>query len=107
MASDPRASALDGKAARGVALLVFVGCVALLGWIHRDDLLPGGPEATASDDPAAACIAERTADIDRMVTEGLIEQGQAELFKERAIGMCRDQAGGGGPGPTLPGLPAQ
>lgn len=98
-------SALDGKAARGVAIAVFVGCLALLGWIHREDLLPGEAEVAEEDDPAAACIAERMEDVERMVEEGLIEQAQAELFKERAVGMCRDQAGGGGP--ALPELPAQ
>ncbi|MDX1540198.1 MAG: hypothetical protein R3349_02220 [Geminicoccaceae bacterium] len=99
---------LDGMPARAVAFLVFLGCVALLAWIHRDDLLPGEPEAdVAENDPAAPCIAERTADIERMVEEGLIEEAQADLFKQRAIGMCRDQAGGGEAGPSLPGLPAR
>jgi hypothetical protein len=91
-----------------VALLVFFGCAGLIGWIHRDDLLPGDTEATAdADDPAAACIAERTEDVERMIDEGLIDRAQADLFKERAVGMCRDQAGGEGSGPGLPGLPAQ
>ena len=98
---------LDGKAARAVAFLVFLACAGLLGWIHRDDLWPGEEANVARDDPAAACIAERTADIERMVDEGRIEPAQAELFEERARGMCRDQAGGGGSGPTLPGLPRQ
>ena len=97
---------LDGKAARAVAFLVFLGCAALLGWIHRDDLWPGEDADVARDDPAAGCIAERTADIERMVDEGLIERAQAELFTERAVGMCRDQAGGGA-APPRPGLPPQ
>lgn len=101
MAEDGVSSALDGKAARGVALLVFIGCLALLAWIHRDDLLPGEETAgAAEDDPAAACIAERSADIARMVEEGLIGEDQAAVFRERAIGMCRDTTGGGPPPPA-------
>lgn len=97
---------LDRPAARGIALLVFLGCILLLAWLHRDDLLPGDPaEQAAPDDPAAPCIAERSADIQRMVDEGLIAPAQAALFRERAIGMCRDQAGGGGS--PVPGLPPQ
>ena len=97
---------LDRPAARGIALLVLLGCIALLGWLHRDDLIPGDPGQQASPaDPAAPCIAERSADIQRMVDEGLIEAAQAELFRERAIGMCRDTMGGGSAPSPAPGLP--
>jgi hypothetical protein len=101
----PSRSVLDRPAARGIAALVFVGCVAFLAWLERDRWL--GSEVTASADPAAPCIAERTAQIDGMLAEGLIEAGQAELFKSRAAAMCRDLQGGGSSGPGLPPLPGQ
>jgi hypothetical protein len=79
---------LDRTAARLLALAVFLGCVAALAWLHRADLLPGfAPEA--ADDPFARCFAERSAEVDGMVSEGLIDQERAALFKSRAEAMCR------------------
>jgi hypothetical protein len=103
MARPHGAAWLDRPLARGVAALVFVACIALLAWLERERWLAGDEAATL--DPAAACIAERAAQIDGMLAEGLIEPGQAELFKSRAAAMCRDVQGGGGPG--LPPLPGQ
>jgi hypothetical protein len=87
-----RRGALDGPAARGVALGVFVLAAAALGWFHRDDIFP--PEAAAlADDPAAACIAERGAGIDAMAADGTIDAARAKLFKSRAEAWCRSQTG--------------
>ena len=98
--------ALDGPLARGLAAGVFVACVALLGWLERERLLP--PEvAVDAGDPVQLCIAERAADIDGMLAEGVIEAPQAELFKARAAAMCQDTVGDGGGGAGLPPLPAQ
>jgi hypothetical protein len=91
---------LDRPLARGLAVLVFLACVAGLAWLERARLLPSERAATA--DPVAACSAGRAAEIDRMLAEGLIEAPQAELFKTRAAAMCRATAGGAAPGPTLP-----
>jgi len=99
------ASALDRPLARGLAALLFVACLALLGWLERERLFPSEVAADA-DDPVQLCIAERAAGIDGMLAEGVIEAPQAELFKARAAAMCEDTVGGSG-GSALPPLPAQ
>ncbi len=86
-----RRGALDGPAARGVALGVFVLAAAALGWFHRDDIFP--PDAVLADDPAAACIAERWAGIDAMAADGTIDVARAKLFKSRAEAWCRARVG--------------
>ena len=86
-----RRGALDGPAARVAALAVFLLAAAALGWFHRDDIFP--PEAAPpADDPAAACIAERWAGIDRMAADGTIDAARAKLFKASAEAVCRSQA---------------
>ena len=87
-----RRGALDGPAARVVALGVFVLAAAALGWFHRDDIFP--PEdAPPADDPAARCIAERWAGIEQMAAEGTVDATRAKLFKSSAEAWCRSQAG--------------
>ncbi len=100
---------MDRPAARFVAALVVLLCVCLLAYVHRDDLrtLAGANEragaATSPDDPAAPCIEARFAEIDGMIGEGVIDEGQAALFRQRAEAMCRATEGdGGGAPPTLP-----
>jgi hypothetical protein len=79
---------LDRPVARLVALGVALLCIAILAWLHRADLFPRfAPEA--ADDPFARCFAERAAEIDGMLDEGVIDQARAELFKSRAEAMCR------------------
>ncbi len=91
---------LESRAARGLALLIFLGCVGLLAWLHRDDLLPAPPEdRRAADDPVALCLAERSPAIDRMVGDGLIDEARASLFKDRAEALCEAQVGGIGAPP--------
>jgi hypothetical protein len=80
---------LDRPAARLVALGVALVCVAILAWLHRADLLSATFAPEAADDPFARCLAERTAEIDGMLDEGMIDQARAELFKSRAEAMCR------------------
>jgi hypothetical protein len=95
---------LDRPIARVIAAVVFLGCVASIGYLEREWLWPGAVERTAADDPFARCFAERSAEIDRMLAEDLIQAGQAELFKSRAEAMCRAQTPGPGAGtPALPG----
>jgi hypothetical protein len=100
------AAPLDRPLARGIAAGVFVACLALLVWLEREQLFPSEVAADA-DDPVQRCIAERAADIDGMLAEGVIEAPQAELFKARAAAMCQDTVGNGGGGPAPPPLPAQ
>jgi hypothetical protein len=79
---------LDRPIARVLALAVFLACVAALAWLHRADLFAVGTTQEA-DDPLARCLAERSAEIDGMMDEGMIDQERAALFKSRAEAMCR------------------
>lgn len=84
-------SALDRPLARVAAGLVLVAALAVIGWHHRDDLFPPEGQSASDGNPAfERCVTRRFADIDKMVAEGLVDQGQAGLFKQRAEGMCRD-----------------
>jgi hypothetical protein len=107
VADRTRRSVLDGPAARLAALGVFGLCAAALVYIHRDDIWPppaAEAEAEAGDPAAARCIAERFAQVNAMVDDGIIGPEQVELFKSRAAAFCQAQAEGGGPpGPGLPG----
>jgi hypothetical protein len=85
----PRADFLDRPIARLAALGVALLCVAGLAWLHRADLWPARFAPQAADDPFTRCFAERVAEIDGMVNEGLIDQARATLFKSRAEAMCR------------------
>ena len=88
--------------------MVFLACAGALAWLHRADLWPGAASESVADDPFARCFAERAAEIDQMLAEGVIAEPQAELFKTRAEAMCRATTGpDGGSGPGLPALPAQ
>ncbi len=104
MASSRTESRLDGLAARLVAGLVLLAVAGALLAIHWSDLFPG-PEVQAVDpaDPAAACIAERSAQIETLIAENPDMAGQKELFLERAVAMCRSTQGGNGGAPRLPG----
>jgi hypothetical protein len=84
----PPASWLDRPIARLLALLVALICIGALAWLHRADLFPAtAPEA--ADDPFSRCFAARSAEIDTMVQEKLIDDERARLFKTRAEAMCR------------------
>jgi len=84
-------SFLDRPAARVAALAVLLACASALGWMHRADLFPPEASGRAEGDPAAACIAERSADIDKMQADGVIDATQAALFKSRAEALCRSK----------------
>jgi hypothetical protein len=86
---------LDRPVARLVALGVFLLCVAALAWLHRADLFPARFAPGTADDPFARCFAGRVAEIDGMLSEGMIDHARAELFKSRAEAMCRAETGGG------------
>lgn len=91
--------------ARMIAAVIFLGCAAALGYLERARLWPAGEEQTATDDPFARCYAERAAQIDQMLADGLIQADQAVLFKGRAEAMCR--AAFQGPGGGVPPPPGQ
>jgi hypothetical protein len=104
MAGETGSSFLDRPAARVIALACFGLCVAALVYIHRADIWPyPAPEVVANpDDPFVRCFAERAAQVDDMVAEGVIGADQAALFKSRAEALCRAQEGGGAGPPGLP-----
>jgi len=90
----PKPAALDRPAARLAALGVFLCAALFLAWTHRGDLMPAQAEAArAADDPVALCLARRAGDIDRMRADGVIDDGQAALFKTRAEALCVAQHG--------------
>lgn len=94
---------LDSKAARGLAVLVFLGCVAALGAIHRDDLFPESQaQATGTEDVFGKCFAQRKADIANMEKQGVVKPAQAKLFRNRAEALCRDMARKAEKGQGLP-----
>lgn len=102
-ASGPTASALDRPAARLAAVGIAVLCAVALAYIHRDDLFPPDGVAAAADDPVVMCVAERSVEIDRMVSDGVVDETRAALFKSRAEALCQSTVGGGNSGPPLPG----
>ncbi len=87
-----RRSALDGPAARVVALACFAAAAGLLGYLHREYVLPAEPTAAAKDDGFAACLAERGSQVDKMLADGVIRKSQADQFQGRAEALCRDLA---------------
>ena len=95
------AAFLDRPAARGVAALVLLLVAASLAWIHRDDLFPPEQAAVPADDPVALCLAQRAADIDKMLADGVIQADQAALFKSRAEALCQAQEGHGARPPPV------
>ena len=92
---------LDRPTARVLAGLVCVFCLAALVYLERERLWPGAAVATAANDPFGRCFAERSAQIDRMLAEEVIEAAQADLFRARAEAMCRAETEKGGV-PPLP-----
>lgn len=100
----PAPSALDRPAARLAAVGIAALCALALGYIHRDDLFPPDTaSAEAATDPAALCLAERAAEIDQMVSDGIVDEARATLFKSRAEALCQATVGGGNNAPPLPG----
>ncbi len=96
-------SALDRPPARFAALGIAVAAALALGYIHRDDLFPTGSAEANAADPTALCVAERSADIDRMVADGIVDESRAALFKSRAEAMCQSTVGGGNAAAPPPG----
>ncbi|MBX6369126.1 MAG: hypothetical protein IRZ04_14150 [Rhodospirillales bacterium] len=101
-------AALDGSAARVAAAVLAVAVAGLAVWVHRHELFPEPAAETveAGPDPFEACMASRSADIDRMLAEKSIDAERAGLFRARAEAMCRaeaDKAAGKAPG-LPPGL---
>lgn len=91
--SDPAKTPFaDSRSARLLALAVFVLCVAALAYLHREDLLPAPPpEETATNPQFLQCRDERAGHVEKMLTEGVIDQTRHDQFLERAIAYCAAQ----------------
>lgn len=89
-ASGDRAPFADSRAARLVALGVLVGSLAALAYMHRADLWPQ-PDARTLDPDFVACRDARTATVDTMLSEGVIDEARHAEFTDRAIAICADQ----------------
>jgi hypothetical protein len=98
---------LDTPYARIAALACFALSVAVLVYVHRDDLFPAPPPPIArTDDAFGRCFRDGTAAIDKMLAEKTISPEQAKLFRMRAESRCRAQTGSSGGPPGAPtGLP--
>ena len=82
---------LDRRAARIIAIAVCFAMVALLGVIHRDDILPSTQAGLTEENSAfASCVADRHGTVDQMVADGVIGPDKESLFKSRAKALCRD-----------------
>lgn len=103
MPRDATRGPLDGPAARLVALAVLLAAAGGLLAMHWRDLFPPERTAVAVDpsEPVARCIAERTGQIETMISENPAMAGRRQLFVERAVAMCRATEGGEG-APSLP-----
>ena len=90
-----RESPLDGPAARLVAVAIALAGLAFLAWMHRADLFPPDPAATAANPAQAAfqaCFTPQAARIAKDTESGQITAAQATLFRNRAEAFCADQA---------------
>ena len=106
MTSNRKPAFLDTRAARGVAFLCFLLCVAALIYLNREALF-AAPESTAAvsgGDPFAQCVADSARKIEKMKADGVIQAAQADLFLSRAEARCRAQTGQSGGPPGAPGL---
>ena len=96
----PPRSWLDRGAARLVALAIAVvlGLVLVLSLGEEVVALVNGQENAASetvvvaDDARSRCIAQRTADVDKLLAERVITPAQHEDFSRRAGLMCETGA---------------
>ncbi len=87
----------QGRLGRVIALTVFAACAGVLGYMHRADLLPQQPQEDASVNPEfIACRSERTGHVEKMLSDGVIDQAQHDQFTERAVSYCAAQFPPGG-----------
>ena len=77
---------------RLVAVAVILGASAMIAYHHRDDLFPPEKAAEAGLNPEfVKCRDERTAQVRKMKSEGLISDQQVSTFTERAVAFCTSQ----------------
>ena len=75
--------------ARAAALAAIVVGIAVLGYYHRNDIFPPPKPVEAGLNPEfVKCRDERTAQVEKMRSDGLIDDGKLATFIERAVGFC-------------------
>ncbi len=78
--------------ARLVAVAIILGASAMIAYHHRDDLFPPEKAEEAGLNPEfVKCRDERTAQVQKMKSDGLIGDKQVSTFTERAIAFCTSQ----------------
>ncbi len=93
---------LDRRRARALAGLIALAALLAMAqvWHAASNLDPTGrplnATASALSDPSGnakfnACKAERTADVDRLLADGLITKAQHADYRERAVATCAGQ----------------
>ena len=83
-------SPLDRPMARWIALGIFVALLLLLGTIQRNGpWMPAKAPTNLPNENYVLCLNERLDIVETMISEGVIDQNQASLFKTRADALCR------------------
>lgn len=100
MAALARRPFLDSIFARLIALVIAVACGVVLFFLYEDEVVVAESQTQFEQSAAAQCYAERAADIDQMLAEGMIGEEQAMLFKRREEARCATQAGSTAPAPA-------
>ncbi len=78
--------------ARLVAVAVILCASAVIAYHHRDDLFPPEKAEEAGLNPEfVKCRDERTAQVQKMKSDGLINDEQFSTFTERAVAFCTSQ----------------
>ena len=95
MGQDSDTHYLDGRGARIVAGAVLVFSLAMIGFLARENFLPATEEAAQStgNPELDACLEERVGAVDQMRADGVINAGQYDQFRARAVGFCENQFG--------------
>ena len=78
---------LDTAPARLLAAAICIAAIAMIVLLQMGYLMRG----SASDGPFTQCLTDRAAKIDAMVSEGVVSEQQAALFRSRAEALCRTQ----------------
>ncbi len=90
--TEPRPGFLDRPVARLCAVAVIAACLALLGVYHRNDLMPGAKTGNTGLNPEFVdCRDKRSADVDKMLSDGVITATQHSRFLQRALAYCTSQ----------------
>ena len=96
MAQETDTHFLDGRGARIVAGAVLVFSLGMIGFLGRENFMPAAEETVQStgNPELDACLQERVGAVDQMRADGVINAGQYEQFRGRAVAFCEWQFGG-------------